>query len=394
MPRNDFINVDGTINYDNITSKPDLQAYKVDNATKQQIDSTQTISNPTNEYATDVIHVNKHYNAVGTTATAYEGSAIHARAYVGDNGTATVGTVHAISAQNYIEHCGNNGSEFTPLFLSLTAEEACRLWGIDLNINGPINTQADIMLGPVVHMGNYNPAPIANQGVGITVVTRPGTPAGDGASARSTINTYPINIGILVAGISGDVAKLSPTAGFDVGLQIGGVALAWMNPADLSIINTGILLRDIAGTGILFKQFLVGSTFMEFAAHGSNIVFATVNEEGGNLIFRDKSQANSWWLSLAPNGSVGFQNNTVSIDSQGFLHLQNSKEVGRAITQGATTQVITIPNGPLSDTNYAVLVTPNWGTTVWITNKTTTNFTVNFGTVAIQYAGIDWMITR
>ena len=34
MPRNDFINVDGTINYDNITSKPDLQAYKAETMTE------------------------------------------------------------------------------------------------------------------------------------------------------------------------------------------------------------------------------------------------------------------------------------------------------------------------------------------------------------------------
>jgi hypothetical protein len=48
------------------------------------------------------------------------------------------------------------------------------------------------------------------------------------------------------------------------------------------------------------------------------------------------------------------------------------------------------------DANYGVMVTPNWNTTVWITRKATTGFTMNFGTAAPRDGSgmVDWLIVR
>lgn len=46
------------------------------------------------------------------------------------------------------------------------------------------------------------------------------------------------------------------------------------------------------------------------------------------------------------------------------------------------------------DANYAVIVTPNWGTTAWVTAKATTGFTIHFGTSAPAGASVDWFIVR
>jgi hypothetical protein len=46
------------------------------------------------------------------------------------------------------------------------------------------------------------------------------------------------------------------------------------------------------------------------------------------------------------------------------------------------------------DSNYAVLVSPNWNTSVWITGKSTTGFIVNFSTPAPQGGMIDWFMIR
>lgn len=46
------------------------------------------------------------------------------------------------------------------------------------------------------------------------------------------------------------------------------------------------------------------------------------------------------------------------------------------------------------DTNYAVIVTPAWNTTVWVTNKATSGFTVNFGTAPGSNSTLDWFIVR
>jgi hypothetical protein len=46
------------------------------------------------------------------------------------------------------------------------------------------------------------------------------------------------------------------------------------------------------------------------------------------------------------------------------------------------------------DTNYAVIVTPNWLTTHRVTSKATTGFTVDFGTAAPAGATFDYFIVR
>jgi hypothetical protein len=46
------------------------------------------------------------------------------------------------------------------------------------------------------------------------------------------------------------------------------------------------------------------------------------------------------------------------------------------------------------DTNYAVVIETNWGTTHFITAKLKTGFTANFGTAAPASATMSWMIIR
>jgi len=46
------------------------------------------------------------------------------------------------------------------------------------------------------------------------------------------------------------------------------------------------------------------------------------------------------------------------------------------------------------DANYAVVGTPSWNTTCWVTNKATTGFTINFGTAAPAGATVQWLLFR
>ena len=63
-----------------------------------------------------------------------------------------------------------------------------------------------------------------------------------------------------------------------------------------------------------------------------------------------------------------------------------------AVAAGATSLAVTLSQ-TLPSTNYAVYVTPQWNTTVWITGKTTTGFTINFGTAAPTGGSyVDWVI--
>lgn len=68
-------------------------------------------------------------------------------------------------------------------------------------------------------------------------------------------------------------------------------------------------------------------------------------------------------------------------------------KVGQSVTAAATTVAVTFPRTEV-DTSYGVLATPNWGTTVWVTTKTTTGCTINFGTAAPANATVDFITFR
>ena len=78
-------------------------------------------------------------------------------------------------------------------------------------------------------------------------------------------------------------------------------------------------------------------------------------------------------------GNVGFSNNV-----RGF-------NVG--VTATSTTHTVTFPTAH-ADTNYAVMCTPSWNTTCYVTGKSTTGFTLNFGTASGATDTVDWFVVR
>lgn len=68
-------------------------------------------------------------------------------------------------------------------------------------------------------------------------------------------------------------------------------------------------------------------------------------------------------------------------------------QVQLAVTLAATTTAVTFARTE-PDTSYGVQATPSWGTTVWVTNRTTTGFTLNFGTGAPANAVVDVLTFR
>lgn len=55
---------------------------------------------------------------------------------------------------------------------------------------------------------------------------------------------------------------------------------------------------------------------------------------------------------------------------------------------------VSVPSNHEPDANYAVVVTPSWETTAWVTNKATIGFTINFGTPAPTEAELQWLLFR
>ncbi|HEX3568555.1 MAG TPA: hypothetical protein VHT70_02665 [Candidatus Saccharimonadales bacterium] len=85
-------------------------------------------------------------------------------------------------------------------------------------------------------------------------------------------------------------------------------------------------------------------------------------------------------------GSPTFTGPTVSLSN-------NVRGIATAITNGASSVAITFATAQ-SDTNYAVICTPNYNTTCYVTNQTSAGFTINFGTAAGSGATVHWLVVR
>lgn len=67
--------------------------------------------------------------------------------------------------------------------------------------------------------------------------------------------------------------------------------------------------------------------------------------------------------------------------------------VAVAVTTAATSVAVVFARTEV-DASYGVVATPSWGTTVWVTNKTTTGCTINFGTGAPAGGTVDLITFR
>lgn len=71
----------------------------------------------------------------------------------------------------------------------------------------------------------------------------------------------------------------------------------------------------------------------------------------------------------------------------------NIRGYNTSVTAATTTKAVTFGTAH-PDANYAVLCTPNWNTTCFVSGKTTTGFTLNFGTAAPAGQLVDWFVAR
>ena len=68
-------------------------------------------------------------------------------------------------------------------------------------------------------------------------------------------------------------------------------------------------------------------------------------------------------------------------------------KVAQAVTAAATSVAVTWPRTEV-DASYGIVATPNWGTTCWVSARTTTGCTVTFGTAAPANATVDILTFR
>jgi hypothetical protein len=197
-------------------------------------------------------------------------------------------------------------------------------------------------------------------------------------------------------------------------LQVGGaVTISQFNPTTFTTpngagVNTQINI-PVSSQGA-FSQLLafgidsgsadnsrVLSVFdARTVAHQPSLGVFSVNES--NIVGFSWEGGSSIAYLKTTGGDLGLRSGTtdlLTLSSSGQLGLTgNARGINVAIGSGASSVGITFPNA-YAGSNYAVQCTPSYNTTCYITGKSTTGFTINFGTAAPDAnQTVDWFVVR
>jgi hypothetical protein len=150
----------------------------------------------------------------------------------------------------------------------------------------------------------------------------------------------------------------------------------------LKVINIDTLNNDV-GIGVASPT---GKLHVTTSANGTTtvVVQAKVGQTADLL-----SVQNSGGTPLVRVAVDG----TLTASGPGFGLGSNTRAIDTAITQSATTLAVSFGTA-YPNANYAVLCTPNYATTCYVTGKSTGGFTLNFGTAAPASASVSWMAIR
>lgn len=200
----------------------------------------------------------------------------------------------------------------------------------------------------------------------------------------------------------------------------------------IDLLNAGLEGRNVRGKAVAVTQTATSVAIAFTGAHNSGqpIINTIAAQAGGTLAAATYYYICTVVTAHGESGSqneqsvvVGGANGTVHLTFFGFTADGWKRRVYKGTATGVydgyfelplnssaafddTGQAFTglkSPNGTGQDgetsmlepdADYAVIVTPNWGTTSWVTAKATTGFTINFGTAAPASATVDWFIVR
>ena len=143
---------------------------------------------------------------------------------------------------------------------------------------------------------------------------------------------------------------------------------------------------------VLFKVSLSPANTYTFSSYALQIGNIPGNVESLGIQIRGQYFRIYGVIDVTGNGIISFENPFYGPSIQQTVVQNYIKGNNVAVAAGATSLAVTL-SSTLPSTNYAVYVTPQWNTSYWITGKTTTGFTINFGTAApTGGSALDWVI--
>lgn len=182
-----------------------------------------------------MVNMVRHDRIVSASGTNFNGHALNVESLVGSGGVAAVGISHGITTLQRIIKAGSNSNEYTPLAVYMSNQVGTASGGDGLNpgaswltdfiLAGPAGVRPHILSGLNLLVNNYfNGSPVDGPSTAMHVTTMPWAPPW----APHGLNpAYPMDVGILVSGSTGNSLGSLTRDGFTTALKIGGTGGTW-----------------------------------------------------------------------------------------------------------------------------------------------------------------------
>jgi hypothetical protein len=309
----------------------------------------------------------------------------------------------AVSAVDDEGYLGINYSQFTPYIVSAIQEQQLQIAGLNSNLTNLSNNfdlKLDDQTGEIVTSINTltnstnvisNKANTLEQTLTqLSTNTVPELQASTSASISELNQRLSIIEQFFTGSDSTSSAELLSFLSNLINNQVLGVQSDALTLADLTVTHSAAF-NDMAVTGQITSGILAINGFDDTLATPS----ATISTLGGPLKLQH--------LSI---GDIDFMGGKTVIDTNGNIKIiQGDLEVSTGLIKGnannrgissvvAKDTFITdvIFETPRANTDYAVVVTPNWLTDLAVIEKRSDGFKIQFLNIAPAGAKVDWVI--
>ena len=169
---------------------------------------------------------------------------MHLKRNYGSDSVDAKGTCHAFTIATDIKGSDNYDNEVGSCVIFMATDtEPASMWCTDFNLHGPVNVQPGMLIGLSQFINNYyNGSPTRNTSAGLGIYTKYN---GGGGSQSGHVNatTYPIDLGLIICGTSGNSGSSTGGIGYTTGIQVGGFGGSWQT-SGFSRVGTGLKIFD------------------------------------------------------------------------------------------------------------------------------------------------------
>lgn len=296
---------------------------------------------------------------------------------------------HEVKKVGGLGYLGTSSTPWNMLFLQASTNTATPLYVKGANTQTADLQQWQNNAGTVLSRINNNGTFVADGGITTSVGNLVLSSAG---GQISTGNNSTFNAGgsqYLEASYSSKTVKLASHGIFDtiyighngISGQAGNVLIGQSSGTANARLHVKGSTNMTSSVGMIV-QGATGQTGDLLQAQDSTGTVLAKIDASGNLTVKNATVQGD----LTVTGNTTLTGNYISFSS-------NMRGYNITVTASATSQNITF-NTAHPDANYAVFCTPDWNTNCYVTNKTTTGFTLNYGTAAPASQLVDWFVAR